>query len=91
VLGRGVRRVGVGLYAGSGPLLPSAMGGRVFAVRGAGSCRVPGFLAQAASAPLLVPPSATAAGRGFSTDEIVGAARGLTSNSTTFCSSLPLE
>jgi hypothetical protein len=28
VLGRGVRRVGVGLRAGSGPLLPSAIGGK---------------------------------------------------------------
>jgi hypothetical protein len=28
VLGRGVRRVGVGLCAGSGPLLPSAIGGK---------------------------------------------------------------
>jgi hypothetical protein len=28
VLGRGVRRVGVGLHAGSGPLLPSAIGGK---------------------------------------------------------------
>jgi hypothetical protein len=28
VLGRGVRRVGVGLLAGSGPLLPSAIGGK---------------------------------------------------------------
>jgi hypothetical protein len=28
VLGRGLRRVGVGLRAGSGPLLPSAIGGK---------------------------------------------------------------
>jgi hypothetical protein len=28
VLGRGVRRVGVGLRAGSGPLLPSVIGGK---------------------------------------------------------------
>jgi hypothetical protein len=28
VLGRGVRRVGVGLYTGSGPLLPSVIGGK---------------------------------------------------------------
>jgi hypothetical protein len=28
VLGRGVRRVGVGLHAGSGPLLPSVIGGK---------------------------------------------------------------
>jgi hypothetical protein len=91
VLGRGVRQVGVGLCAGSGPLLPSAIGGRAFAVRGAGSCRVSGSPAQAASAPLSVPPSATAAGRGFSADEIAGVAHGLTSNSTAFCSSSPLE
>jgi hypothetical protein len=89
--GRGVRQVGVGLRAGSGPLLPSAIGGRAFAVRGAGSCRVSGSPVRAASALLPVPPSAAAAGRGFSADEIVGAARGLTSNSTAFCSSSPLE
>jgi hypothetical protein len=91
VLGRGVHRVGVGLLVGSGTLLPSAIGGKAFAVRGAGSCRVSGSPARAASAPLPVPPSATAAERGFSADEIVGAARGLTSNSTAFCSSSPLE
>jgi hypothetical protein len=91
VLGRGVRRVGVSLCAGSGPLLPLVIGGRAFVVRGAGSCRVPGSLTRAASVPLPVPPSATAAGRGFSADEIAGAAHGLTSNSTAFCSSLPLE
>jgi hypothetical protein len=38
-----------------------------------------------------MPPSATTAGRGFSADKIAGAASGLTSNSTAFCSSLPLE
>jgi hypothetical protein len=70
---------------------PQRSGGRVFPVRGAGSCRVSGSPVRAASALLPVPPSATAAGRGFSTDEIVGAARGLTSNSTAFCSSSPLE
>jgi hypothetical protein len=91
VLGRGVRRVGVCLRAGSGPLLPSVIGGRAFAVRGAGSCRVSGSPARAASAPLPVPPPAEAAGRGFSADEIVGAARELTSNSTAFCLSSPLE
>jgi hypothetical protein len=91
VLGRGVRRVGVGPCAGGGPLLPSVMGGRAFAVRGAGSCRVPDSLTRAASEPLPAPPSATAARRGFSADEIAGAAHGLTSNSTAFCSSLPLE
>jgi hypothetical protein len=91
VLGRGVRRVGVSLRAGSGPLLPSAIGGRVFVVRGAGSCRVSGPPVRVASAPLPVPPSAVAAGRGFSADEIVGAARELTSNSTAFCSSSPLK
>jgi hypothetical protein len=76
VLGRGVRRVGVGLRAGSGPLLPSRMSGSPV---------------RAASALLPVPPSAAAAGRGFSADKIVGAARRLTSNSTAFCSSSPLE
>jgi hypothetical protein len=91
VLGRGVRRVGVGPCAGGGPLLPSVMGGRAFAIRGAGSCRAPGSLTRVASEPLPAPPSATAARRGFSTDEIAGAAHGLTSNSTAFCSSLPLE
>jgi hypothetical protein len=35
--------------------------------------------------------SATAAGRGSSTDEIAGAAYGPTSNSTAFCPSLPHE
>jgi hypothetical protein len=70
---------------------PQRSGGRAFAVRGAGSCRVSGSPVRAASALLPVPPSAAAAGRGFSTDEIVGAARGLTSNSTAFCSSSPLE
>jgi hypothetical protein len=91
VLGRGVRRVGVGPCAGGGPLLPSVIGGRSFAVRGAGSCRVPGSLTRVASEPLPASPSATAAGRGFSVDEIAGAAHGLTSNSTAFCPSLPLE
>jgi hypothetical protein len=38
-----------------------------------------------------VPHPAEAAERGFSADEIVGAARGLTSNSTAFCLSSPLE
>jgi hypothetical protein len=66
-------------------------GGRAFAVRGADSCRVSGSLVRAASVLLPVPPSVAAAGRGFSADKIVGAARGLTSNSTAFCSSLPLE
>jgi hypothetical protein len=98
VLGRGVCRVGVSPCAGGGPLLPSVIGGRVFAVRGVGSCRVPGSLTRVASEPLPAPPSATAAGRGFSADEIAGAAHEiagaaheLTSNSTAFCPSLPLE
>jgi hypothetical protein len=91
VLGRGVCRVGVGFCAGGDPLLPSVIGGRAFVVRGAGSCRVPGSLTRVASEPLPVPPSAAAAGRGSSADEIAGAAHGLTSNSTTFCPSLPLE
>jgi hypothetical protein len=70
---------------------PQRSGGRAFAVRDADSCRVSGSPVRAASALLPAPPSAAAAGRGFSTDEIVGAARGLTSNSTAFCSSSPLE
>jgi hypothetical protein len=70
---------------------PQRSRGRAFAVRSAGSCHVSGSPVQAASALLLVPLSAAAAGRGFSADEIVGAARGLTSNSTAFCSSSPLE
>jgi hypothetical protein len=44
---------------------PQRSGGRAFTVRGAGSCRVSGSPARAASAPLPVPPSATAAGRGL--------------------------
>jgi hypothetical protein len=70
---------------------PQRSGGRAFAVRGTGSCRMFGSPVRAASALLLVPPSAAAAGRGFSADEVVGATRGLTSNSTAFCSSSPLE
>jgi hypothetical protein len=65
--------------------------GSPFAVHGAGSRRVSGSPVRAASGLLPVPPSVAAAGRGFSADEIVGAARGLTSNSTAFCSSSPLE
>jgi hypothetical protein len=38
-----------------------------------------------------VPPPTEAAGRGFFTDEIVGATHGLTSDSTAFCLSSPLE
>jgi hypothetical protein len=38
-----------------------------------------------------VPPHATAAGRGSAADELAGATRGPTSNSTAFCPSLPLE
>jgi hypothetical protein len=53
---------------------PQRSRGRAFAVRDAGSCRVSGSPARAASPPLPVPPSATAAGRGFSADEIAGAA-----------------
>jgi hypothetical protein len=44
-----------------------------------------------ASEPLPAPPSAMAAGRGSSADEIAGAAYGPTSNSTAFYSSLPHE
>jgi hypothetical protein len=70
---------------------PQLSGGRAVAVRGAGSCRVPGSRTRVASEPLSVPASATAAGRGSSADEIAGAAYGPTSNSTAFCSSLPHE
>jgi hypothetical protein len=70
---------------------PQRSGGRAFAVHGAGSCRLSGSPVRAASALLPVPPSTAAAGRGFSADEIVGAAHGLTSNSTAFCLSSPLE
>jgi hypothetical protein len=38
-----------------------------------------------------VPPPATAAGRGSAADELAGATRGPTSNSTAFCPSLPHE
>jgi hypothetical protein len=38
-----------------------------------------------------MPPPATTAGRGSTTDEFAGAIRGPTSNSTAFCPSLPLE
>jgi hypothetical protein len=61
------------------------------AVRGAGSCSVPGSRTRVASEPLSAPASATAAGRGSSADEIAGAAYGSTSNSTAFCPSLPHE
>jgi hypothetical protein len=44
-----------------------------------------------ASEPLPAPPSATAARRGSSADEIAGATHGPTSNSTAFCPSLPHE
>jgi hypothetical protein len=44
-----------------------------------------------ASEPLPAPPSATAAGRGSSADEIAEAAHGPTSNSTAFRPSLPHE
>jgi hypothetical protein len=70
---------------------PQRLGGRAFAVRGAGNYRVSGSPVRAASALLPVPPSTAAAGRCFSADEIVGASRGLTSNSTAFYSSSPLE
>jgi hypothetical protein len=70
---------------------PQLSGGRAFAVRGAGSCRVPGSRTRVASKPLPAPPSATAAGRGSSADEIAGAVHGPTSNSTAFCPSLPHE
>jgi hypothetical protein len=83
VLGRGVCRVGVGHCAGGGPLLPSVIGRK--------GIRRSRHLSRVASEPLPAPPSATVAGRGFSADELAGAAHGLTSNSTAFCPSLPLE
>jgi hypothetical protein len=70
---------------------PQWSGGKAFAVRGVGSCRVPGSLSRVALEPLPAPPSTTAAGRGFSAGELAGAAHRLTSNSTAFCPSLPLE
>jgi hypothetical protein len=69
----------------------SDRGGRAFAVCSAGSCSVPGSRTRVASEPLPAPPSATAAGRGSSADELAGATHGLTSNSSAFCPSLPLE
>jgi hypothetical protein len=69
----------------------SDRGGRAVVVRGAGSYRVPSSRTRVASEPLSAPASATAAGRGSSADEIVGATHGPTSNSTTFCRSLPHE
>jgi hypothetical protein len=69
----------------------SDRGGRAVVVRGAGSCRVPGSRTRVASEPLSASAPATAAGRGSSADEIAGAARGPTSNSTAFCPSLPHE
>jgi hypothetical protein len=86
-----VCRVGVGPCVGGGPLLPSVIGGKVVVVRGAGSCRVPGSRTRVASEPLSAPASATAAGRGSSADETARATHGPTSNSTTFCPSLPHE
>jgi hypothetical protein len=91
VLGRGVCRVGVGPCAGGSPLLPSLIGGKGVRRSWRWQLRVPGSLTRVASEPLPAPPSATAAGRGSSADEIASAAHGLTSNSTAFCPSLPLE
>jgi hypothetical protein len=68
-----------------GPLLPSVIGGKGGSHRGAGSCTVPDSLSRAASEPLPVSPPATAAGRGSAADELAGATRGPTSNSTAFC------
>ena len=90
-LGRGECRVGVGPCVGGGPLLHSVMGGGAVVVRGAGSCSVPGLQTRVASEPLAAPASATAAGRGSSSDEIARAAHGPTSNSMAFCPSLPHE
>jgi hypothetical protein len=91
VLGRGVRRVGVGLRAGSGPLLPSVIGGK--GVRRSWRWQLPHVRLSGPSGFGAAPgvTFSAAAGRGFSVNEIVGAARGLTSNSTAFCSSSPLE
>jgi hypothetical protein len=86
VLGRGVCRVGVGPCVGGGPLLPSVI--REKGVRRSWRWQLPrAWLSD----PLPAPPSATAAGRGSSADEIVGAAHGPTSNSTAFCLFLPHE
>jgi hypothetical protein len=91
VLGRGVRRVGACPHAGSGPLLPSVIGGK--GVRRSWRRQLPrvwlsgpsGFGAASGAT------SRRGSRKSFSTDEIVGAARGLTSNSTAFCLSSPLE
>jgi hypothetical protein len=91
VLGRGVCRVGVGPCVGGGPLLPLVIGGK--GVRRSWRRQLPRARLSdtVASEPLPAPPSATAAGRGSSADEIDGAAHGPTSNSTAFCPSLPHE
>jgi hypothetical protein len=52
---------------------------------------VPDSLSRVASEPLPAPPSATTVERGFSADELAGAAHGLTSSSMAFCPYLPLE
>jgi hypothetical protein len=91
VLGRGVRRVGARFRAGSGPLLPSV-------IRGKGAHRswrwhlprvwLSGLTSFGAA-------SGVASNRGsrkrFLADEIVGATRVLTSDSTAFCSSSTLK
>ena len=59
------------------------------AVRGAGSCRVPGSRTRVASEPLSALASATTAGRGSSAGTVAGAGHGLTSNFSAFCPSLP--
>jgi hypothetical protein len=69
----------------------SDRGGRAVVVRGTGSCRVPGSRTRVASEPLSAPVSATAARRGSPASETARAAHGPTSNSTTFCPSLPHE
>jgi hypothetical protein len=91
VLGRGVCRVGVGPCMGGGPLLPLVIGEK--GVRRSWRWRLPRarLSDRVASEPLPASPSATAAGRGSSADEIAGAAHGPTSNSTAFCPSLPHE
>jgi hypothetical protein len=91
VLGRGVRRVGVDPCAGGGPLLPSVIGGK--GVRRSWHWQLPrarlsdpsGFGAASGAA------FRHGSWKRFLRRRDSGAAHGLTSNSTTFCPSLPLE
>jgi hypothetical protein len=72
VLGRGVRRVGARFHAGSGPLLPSVIRGK--GVSRSWRWQLPRVWLSGLSG--------FGVASGFSADEIVGASRGLTSDST---------